>query len=1581
MEFKVRTKKLKGSAQAINGSAKHIKAAESKIDGVIRDLDVGSATGDIRNTLRKSKAKLTFLSAATSQFDRNLKSIATQYERTEAAIKNQRIRKEQLAAISRAKKVFDKAVKKIKDSYHRGKNAYNKYVGDPVNLDNGNFIYEANDLEIDGTEPFVFTRIYNSLSEDHGSFGRGWNHNYEIRLSIGTDNAVLSWDDGKQLVFSLENGAFSLISGGNSALQREKDGYRYTTIDGESYLFDKTGAFTRFENSNGVGYSLEYENEKLVKIGKDTGEWFSLTYKDNDNSRIASVSDHTGRTTDYTYHGSDLATVISGDQITAYEYDAIGNMVNIISPSGVRIIHNVYDADGRVIEQRFADDSLMKYTYDDENNATILCEKNGAESYHYHDDLSRNTENVYGDGTESYEYNNDNQITYESDRNGNETKYSYDNRGNVTKIAMANGTVINITYERHNKPATISVNGERRQKNVYDDNGNLIETTDALGHRTSTKYNEKGMPVEIRWPGGSTTELTYDERNNPVTITDDLGIRYSYEYDDLNRVISYTDGNNNRSSFAYDRYGNLTEIRDAAGNSRSYKYNKTNKITEMVDFNGARTRIDYNNLGFPHRMTDPLGRITELGYDKMWNVISEKMPNGGVRKVEYNENNRPVKETDPLGNEIFYEYDGNGNLVSRIDEEGGLTEFKYSSMDELIYVRDPEGNETNYKYDEIGNLVYIRNANGGELHLEYDEINQLIKETDALKQSREYTYTQDGDLASVTDEAGRMMKIEYAARGKASKICYPDGREEFFTYDNNGNVRTRSTNQGFTMHYLYDELDRLIEANGSNGEHYAYTYDEVGNLTSAADADGNTSLYEYSLSGQLVSVTDELGNRTEYEYDDLDMLTGINRTGDGEVHRTEYIRDVAGNVMKTVDPLGYIEEFAYNKRGELIRKTDKDGYLTEYGYDFNGNLNSIRYSDGREVMMSHDALDKLAEIRDWTGVTKVESDILGRVTKVIYPDERTAEYTYGKTGERTSIKHPDGRVVNYGYDEAHRLSSLKEGDTDIRYSYDKFGQLAGKAFASGLATRYAYDNKGQLTELISSHSGKILDSVKLRYDANGNRISAERMRDGIPQDSGLFEYGYDAAGRLTDVRKDGTLQRQYSYDAFGNRISMQTPEGRTDYRYDAMDRLLEVKGLKNESFRYDRRGNIIGRFSGNVETHSYVYGAINRLESAHSAKGVASYEYNGLGHRVEDRIRYDLEPERRISYTLDLTKAFNNLLERNVDGVSDTYIWDGILVGLKGRDNYDFVSDDMGSPSRLLRMDGNNAEVYGYTEFGASLLDEAELQPFGYMGYRNDAVADMYFAQAREYMPEHGRFAAQDWIKGHSAVPASLNAYIYCNSEPFRFVDLDGRFLITALLATAAVGAGVGALVSGGWELGTQLVGQLATGDHRIHWNQIDTGKILTSMLDGAITGGFTAIGHPVIGASIGGFAKGSIDAALEGKDFGSSILSGIIDGAVSGAFAGLGEWFKATKLAKKIKKSFIGSNKVSKFFRKFGSRFKGQLTRATNAAEKGLFIHLTWKTWRNGLISEGYKKVTGLLKPKKYLKKITSGLLKCAFT
>ena len=1572
MEFKVRTKKLKGTSQEINGCARQLMSAESKIDSVINRLDVGSSTGAIIKNLKSNKEKLTFLSAATSGIERNLKAIAFEYEKTESLIKNQQNIKRYKDAIKRAREAVERAKETVDTVYKKGKNWYNKYVGDPVNLDSGNFIHEVKDLEIKGGDGFTFSRIYNSLSGEIGVFGKGWTHSFEKKIVLEMNCAVVFWEDGRHIVFNRNNGRFTLASGGTGTLCEVSGGYVFATED-ELYIFDEAGRYIRCENENGDAFSLEYERDLLIKVVRDSGEFFSLTYDTEKGDKITAVTDHAGRTVSYKYRDNELDTVVCGDHISAYEYDALGRVVGIINPEGIRIIHNEYDAEGRVIKQEFPDGSAMSYSFDDENNVTTLKERNGSESYHYHDDLSRNTENVYENGTESYEYNANNQITYEKDRNGNETRYQYDDRGNVTRMVLANGTVINITYEKHNKPASISINGDRVQKNVYNECGKLIETVDALGRRTSMKYNEKGLPIEVRSPSGNTTEVTYDDRNNIVSVKDEQGVIYFYEYDELNRISASVDGKNNRSLFKYDRYGNLIGITDAIGNTRSYEYNRSNKVTAMKDFNGAMTSISYNELGFPCRMTDPMGHVTELTYNSMWNVASETLPNGGVRNIEYDENNMPIKEADPLGNTKEYEYDSNGNLIAVYDAAGGVTEYKYDQMDQLILVKDPEGKETKYAYDGIGNLIYIRNANGGEIHLEYDTANQLIKETNPLGQSRKYAYTADGDLASVTDEAGRTLKVEYICKGKPSHIFYADGKEETFTYDEAGNISSRSNKQGFTMTYAYDALNRLVEASGSNGECYSYTYDEVGNLTSASDCDGNTSRYSYDLNGKLVGVTDELGNRTEYEYDLLDMLIAINRIGEDEIHRTEYVRDAVGNVIRTIDPLGFMEELEYNTRGELTKKTDKDGYLTEYGYDLNGRLNSVRYNDGKEVLMSHDALGKLAEVRDWTGVTKVESDILGRVTKVVYPDERTAEYNYGRGGERTGIKHPDGRFVQYEYDDFLRLKSLKEADTEISYEYDDFGQLVCKSFASGLVSMYSYDNKGQLTELNSAFSGKVIESAKIRYDTNGNRISIERFREGIHEEDGLFTYRYDAAGRLTNVYKDGVLSRQYSYDAFGNRKSLASPEGRIEYHYDAMDRLLETTGEMTDSFKYDKRGNVIERISGTDSVRSYEYGAMNRLESARSDDGTAFYAYNGLGHRIEDRIRYGLEPERRISYTLDLTKYYNNLLERNTDGVSEAYIWDGLAVAVKGTHNCNYVCDDMGSPARLLDMDGSSADIYAYDEFGTYTYEKSDLQPLRYTGYRKDPIADMYFAQAREYMPEHGRMAGQDPLKGDIIHPYTLNPYIYAGDNPYIYYDPNGMWI------HILVGAAVGAIVDGGFELGKQLVGQVTSGNG-INLAEVNWGKVGTSALGGAVSGTVTAAtGNPVAGAAAGGFVSGFTESKfVENKGWGESLLSGAIEGGVSAAFAKIGDVFKESSLGKRLKE-FPINKRIDDFFKPYKDAYKLLLGESDSIAGWSFLKYSKPFYAVTGALMGGfYSKVSGLLKPMKWINTGVKGAIEC---
>ena len=99
---------------------------------------------------------------------------------------------------------------------------------------------------------------------------------------------------------------------------------------------------------------------------------------------------------------------------------------------------------------------------------------------------------------------------------------------------------------------------------------------------------------------------------------------------------------------------------------------------------------------------------------------------------------------------------------------------------------------------------------------------------------------------------------------------------------------------------------------------------------------------------------------------------------------------------------------------------------------------------------------------------------------------------------------------------------------------------------------------------------------------------------------------------------------------------------------------------------------------------------------------------------------------------------------------------------------------------------GELADSYGYDEFGQDLYWDREeaagssmtgsIQPFGYTGYQYDKTAGTYYAQAREYRAELGRFAAVDTIKGFAMVPYTLNEYGYCWNNPMILVDLDGEW-------------------------------------------------------------------------------------------------------------------------------------------------------------------------------------------------------------
>ena len=506
--------------------------------------------------------------------------------------------------------------------------------------------------------------------------------------------------------------------------------------------------------------------------------------------------------------------------------------------------------------------------------------------------------------------------------------------------------------------------------------------------------------------------------------------------------------------------------------------------------------------------------------------------------------------------------------------------------------------------------------------------------------------------------------------------------------------------------------------------------------------------------------------------------------------------------------------------------------------------------------------------------------------------------TVSTARERRSMTYPDGRTVYYGYDEQVRLSELKEGDSIITYGYDSFGRLKEKNFPNGMRTTYHYDRKDQLTELLHQDQEGILDRYTYLYDLLGNKTGITKERRGLERESGHYRYGYDALGRLSEIQKDGEIQYRYGYDAFGNRTWKEESGEQTSYQYNALNQMVsERQGEIRKEYGYDKRGNLTAILENGAWKKQYVYGAMNRLEEAVDAAGKqARYQYNGLGHRVgkqegvlpkeklekldpQRRVGMEIGNSRQITYTLDLTRQYYNLLERTEESQSQRYFWDGNVAAYEenGERNY-YLQDELGSPLRIEDSAGTIKESYGYGAFGEDLYqNQGEMQPFGYTGYQRDEIAGTYYAQAREYLAENGRFAEQDLIVGFVEYPETLNRYSYCWNNSLIYADYNGEF------PTIIAGAIIGGVVSFTSSIVTQVIL-----DRKVNWKEtfVDT-------VGGAIKGGIAGSGIGIVGGVLATGATGAAtsvasqiyadDKKMNEVDWRSVVIAGGIDAVTYG--------------------------------------------------------------------------------------------------
>ena len=814
----------------------------------------------------------------------------------------------------------------------------------------------------------------------------------------------------------------------------------------------------------------------------------------------------------------------------------------------------------------------------------------------------------------------------------------------------------------------------------------------------------------------------------------------AYTYDALDRVASMTDAEGNTTRYAHDAFGNLTAVTDPNGNTMTFRYNGAGELTEKTDIHGNTTRYTYNSLGQAETITDQNGSTTTHGY----------APGGRLLKTTY-----------PGGSSITYTYDAGGRVKTRQHSSGYTLTYTYDSLGRITEVKSSKNQKKTYAYDPMGNVTAATDANGS---------------------TTRYTYTMGGRLSTVTDPVGNTTEYTYDA------------------LDNLTAIRQKGKNgeKDHVTAYQRDPFGRVLCTTDPLGRKEHFRYDALGRPVWKKDRDGNGTATAYTMTGQTAGIRYADGTAVEMQYDALNRLTRVKDS----LGETRIERDRTGRITAVTDHNGQTVSYEWEKTGQRRSTTYPDGQQTAYTYDSMQRLTAVQI---RGTQHDRDSAEELQTIT-------YSYDPEGRLTEKTFPGGIRTTWQYdGQDGLPVSLTHED-----------------KEGVLDrYTYAYDPMGnktavtrQRRGLPQESGLYA-YAYDPLGRLTAVAK-------DGAPLRdytYDPFSNRARMTDHRKGS-----TTAYTYDAADRLTmaqtwETRTDPVQQRTDSPMPDTVTAPLTQPALTRTYQYDHRGNLTKElqDGIPVHTYAY----NAMDRLE---KTWSHTPDGAVQTETA--------YHYNGLGQRVGksrytampaqtagERTIQNLpqtqtlcqgrtmgQPADSMStavhedYLPDLTRPYHNLLSvtRNDGAPAQTFYWDGNAAAMEENGTFHYyLQDEMGSPVRVSGYDSTDTMAdgehdatdtyltYGYDEFGNDLartigkeLEEAgipspytmqgEGQPLGYTGYRYDTDSATYFAQAREYQPQTGRFCAQDVVAGNGAVPVTLNRYGYCLGNPVSCIDYDG---------------------------------------------------------------------------------------------------------------------------------------------------------------------------------------------------------------
>ena len=856
--------------------------------------------------------------------------------------------------------------------------------------------------------------------------------------------------------------------------------------------------------------------------------------------------------------------------------------------------------------------------------------------------------------------------------------------------------------------AMIDRNGNRTVY-AYDDQGRLSTITDPANLLTTFTYNGPRLQ-SVTDPMGRPTIFEHNGAGDLVKVTFPDGSSRQFGYDARHLMTSETDERNFTTTRVYDDYGRLVSADLPESVTRSTTY--AQKVGLVTDPN-VGTMTNPAPIVRPDAVkttiTDGETRTTTYTFGPLQSIATTTDPALLTTTVARDRDSNPTKTTYPSGQIINQSFDSRGNLLTINDPTvNGTTRIGYEPLfNQPVTISDPFNKVTALTYDSKGNPVRIASPLGRTVRMAYNTVGLPTVMTDTLGTVANFAY----------DGQGNLLNLRWGSGGSE--------RAAGFTYTPHGYLQTMTDplSRGFT--YQYDELGRLTQENLPGARTVVYQYDRAGNLTGLTPPGRPAHQFEYDGLGQLTvylppTVAGVDNPRTSYVYNKAQQLTSLTRPDDLTV---SYGYDQAGRLQNTQFSRGTLG-YTYNPTtGQLVTISAPENVTL--GFQYKGDLLTGESWSGAltgNVQRAYDAAYRTASI-----------SVNNSAVTYQYDDDHAPT----KAGALTLVYQPTTGL----------LANTTLGNVNDGLGYNRFGELQSYRANVGATplfqTSYAHDNLGRITTLTET-----VDST-----------------------TNLYVYGYDAAGRLATVIRNGAQIASYGYDANGNRVTATDLTGTFTGSYDDQDRLLSYG---SNTYSYTPNGELTTKVAGG-QTTTYRYDEFGNLTQVVLPDTTTiTYLIDGKDRRIGKRVNGALqkgwlyEDQLRPVAELDGSGAVvSRFVYATRVNVPDYMVKAGVT--------YRLVLDHLGSVRLVVNsQSGQVVQRMDYDAWGMITLDtNPGFQPFGFAGGLLDGQTGLVRFGARDYDPAVGRWTTKDPV---GFAGGSANLYNYVDNQPVNQTDSYGLY-------------------------------------------------------------------------------------------------------------------------------------------------------------------------------------------------------------